>query len=72
MPVSSEKWAKEIREQHRRVCQWEPWQRDKGRPDPASEWAEDPGDDDWVTMDEPECLKDALKEARELSDQDAS
>ena len=61
MPVSSEKWAKEIREQHRRVCQWDPWQRDKGRPDPAAEFPEDPGDDDWDLLDEPQEVKDALK-----------
>ena len=61
MPVSQKPWAKEVREQHRRVCQWEPWGRDKGKPDPAGEWAEDPADDQWDREQDQED-KDALKD----------
>ena len=61
MPVSTEKWAVEIRDRHRRAAAWEPWGRDRGTPDPSGEGAGDAADDDWDLQDEtPETIA-ALK-----------
>ena len=63
MPVSQQPWAVAVRERMRRVSQWEPWGRDRKRPDPCAAEAGEEHPDQWDLEDEPQEVLDALKDA---------